>query len=433
MKKLILCLMTATVLVSSMSCTVVDNQTDTQTDTPIDTQFVAGMELKSDKTRALSDASQSDLEALVNGNTEFALDLYQQLAKEDGNLFFSPYSISAAFAMTYAGARGETERQMAEVLHFDLPQDKLHAAFNLLEAELNSRQSLDEEDYFQLNITNAIWGQNGFEFLDEFLDTIAENYGAGLRIVDFLNATEEARQTINQWVSDETQGKIEELIAKDDLDAGTVITLTNAIYFKAEWYSPFQQGQTEDGQFTLLDGSTVTAPMMSQSMQFGYTEGSDYQAIELKYKGHDFSMVILLPRAGEFDEFEASLDAQKASDIIDGMEGQAVNVSMPKFGYETGYRLEEILIDMGMPNAFGPADFSGMSPDAAGLYITDAAHKAFISVDEKGTEAAAATWIAIAGMTEIEFNMNRPFIYLIQDVETGTILFIGRVLNPGTS
>lgn len=424
MKKFILSLMMAVVLVSSMSCIDTDTQTDAQ--------FVAGMELKSDKTRVLSDASQSDLEVLVDGNSAFALDLYQQLAKEDGNLFFSPYSISAAFAMTYAGARGETERQMAEVLHFDLPQDKLHAAFNLLEADLNSRQSSGEEDYFQLNIANAIWGQLGYEFLDEFLDTMAKNYGAGLRIVDFINATEEARQTINQWVSDETQGKIEELIAEGDLEPSAIV-LTNAIYFKARWYSPFMEEYTHDAQFTLLDGSTVTVPMMKQDMSFYYTEGSDYQAIELKYKGHDFSMVILLPQAGEFEEFEASLDAQKVSDIIDSMEGQAVNVSMPKFGYETGYRLEETLIDMGMPNAFGPADFSGMSPNAAGLYITDAAHKAFVSVDEKGTEAAAATWIAIAGMTEIEFNMNRPFIYLIRDVETGTILFIGRVLNPGTS
>jgi len=418
-KKLVLSLMMAVVLVSLMSCTGGD-------------AYVAGMELKSDKTRAVSDASQSDLETLVEGNSAFALDLYQQLSQENAsNLFFSPYSISVAFAMTYAGARGETEQQMAEVLHFDLPQDRLHAAFNLLEAELNSRQSLDEEDYFQLNIANAIWGQNGFEFLDEFLDTMAENYGAGLRIVDFLRATEEARQTINQWVSDETQGKIEELIAEGDLDEGTVIALTNAIYFKAKWYSPFMEENTHDAQFTLLDGSTVTVPMMKQDMSFYYTEGSDYQAIELKYKSHAFSMVILLPRAGEFEEFEASLNAQKVSDIIDSMEGQALNILMPKFGYETGYRLEKILSDMGMPNAFSNADFSGMAANAADLYITDAAHKAFISVDEKGTEAAAATWVAIAGLTEIEFNMNRPFIYLIRDIETGTILFVGRVLNPG--
>jgi serpin B len=415
MKKPMLTLTTAAVLLVSLSCIPV----------------VSGDELKSDKAYDTSpEVSDTDLAKLVDGNTEFALDLYQQLAKEDGNLFYSPYSISLALAMTYAGARGVTRQEMRDVLHFELDDTALHAAFNRLTLELASRQSLDEENYFQLNIANAIWGQQGFEFLDQFLDTLAENYGAGLRVIDFQSATEEARQTINQWVSDETQGKIEELIAEGDLDEGTVITLTNAIYFKALWYSPFQREQTENGQFTLLDGSTVTMPMMKQDMSFYYTEGSNYQAIELKYKGHDFSMVVLLPRAGEFEEFEASLDAQKVSDIIDSMEGQAVNISMPKFSYESSIRLEQTLIDMGMPSAFSNADFSGLAENAADLYITDAAHKALISVDEDGTEAAAASWVAIAGLTETEFNMNRPFIYLIRDIETGTILFMGRVLNP---
>jgi serpin B len=412
------------VLVGSISCTT--------TNGPNDSQFVAGMELKADKTRVTSDASRADLETLVEGNTTFAFDLYQQLAGEnEGNLFFSPYSISIALAMTYAGARGETERQMAEVLHFDLPQDSLHAAFNLLEAELDSRQSLDEESYFKLDITNAIWGQQGFDFLQNFLDTLAENYGAGLRIADFLHANEEARQVINQWAREETEGRIEELIAPGELDPGTVLVLANAIYFKALWFSPFHQEQTKDGQFNLLDGSTITLPMMFQSMQFNYTEGSDYQAVELTYKGHDFSMVVLLPREGKFGDFEASLDAQKVSAIIDRLEAAVVDLSMPRFSYETGYDLRGTLSDMGMPNAFGPgANFSGMAANAAGLYIIDAAHKAFISVDEEGTEAAAASWVAVGGMSNYEFTMDRPFIYLIRDRETGTILFIGRVLNP---
>jgi serpin B len=416
MKKLIILLMMAVVLVSSMSCTGGDT-------------FVAGMELKSDNTRVTSNASQADLETLVDGNSAFAFDLYQELTKEDGNVFFSPYSISLALAMTYAGARGETESQMAEVLHFDLPQDRLHAAFNLLEAELASRQASDDQSNFQLDITNAIWGQRGFEFLSNFLNTLAENYGAGLRIADFANATEEARQTINQWANDETEGRIEELIAQGDLDPATVLVLANAIYFKALWFSPFMEEKTQDGQFALLDGSTVTVPMMEQVMSFGYSEGSDYQAIELKYKGHDFSMVVLLPNEGKFEEFEASLDAQKVEDIIGSLEGEAVILSMPKFSYDTGYDLKETLIEMGMPNAFGNADFSGMASNAD-LYIYAVGHKAFISVDEKGTEAAAASYVAIAGLTEMEFNMNRPFIYLIRDIETGTILFVGRVVNP---
>jgi serpin B len=423
MKKLIISLlMMVVVLASSMSCTEGDT-------------FVAGMELKSDKTRVTSNASQADLETLVNGNTEFAFDLYQQLAKESGNVFFSPYSLSVALAMTYAGARGETESQMAEVLHFDLPQDRLHTAFNLLDAELASRQASDDQSNFQLDITNAIWGQRDFKFLSDFLDTLAENYGAGLRIVDFLRATEEARQTINQWASDETEGRIEELIAEGMLEPATVLVLANAIYFKALWFSPFSEEKTHDAQFTLLDGSTVTVPMMEQVISLGYhriyTEGSDYQAIELKYKGYDFSMVVLLPRAGKFEEFEASLDAQKVEDIIGSLEGElAVMLSMPRFSYDTGYDLVDTLIEMGMPNAFGKADFSGMAENAD-LYIYAVGHKAFISVDEKGTEAAAASYVGMAmGGMKIEFNMNRPFIYLIRDIETGTILFVGRVVNP---
>jgi len=230
-------------------------------------------------------------------------------------------------------------------------------------------------------------------------------------------------------ISVQTEGRIDELIGEGDLDPGTFLVLTNAIYFKAEWFSPFMEEKTHDAQFTLLDGSTVTVSMMEQVMSFNCTEGSNYQAIELNYKGHDFSMVILLPDYGEFEEFEASLDAQKVDEIINNMDGDAVILSMPKFNYDSDIRLEQILKDMGMPNAFGAANFSGIA-DNADLYITDAAHKAFISVDELGTEAAAATWVAIAGLTSNEFTMDRPFIYLIRDIETNTILFVGRVMNP---
>jgi serpin B len=422
MKKIFLSLLTVLVVLGSISCT------------PSDTPFVSGMELKSGKARDTSPSvSAADIETLVRGNSAFAFDLYQQIRKEEGNIFYSPYSISLALAMTYAGARGETEKQMAETLHFDLPQDRLHPAFNKLDTELASRQESsdsEDEDDFRLNVANAIWGQKGYEWLPDFLDTLAQNYGAGLRIVDFLRANEESRQTINQWVSDQTEERIKELIAEGDLDPGTALVLTNAIYFKARWFSPFQESATHDGQFNLLDGSTVTVPMMKQSMSFGYAEGSDYQAVELMYRGGDFSMVVLLPQAGEFEEFEASLDAPKVEEIIGKLEKDIVILSMPKFSYDTGLRLEKTLADMGMPNAFGNADFSGIAPNTD-LYITNAAHKAFVSVDEKGTEAAAATWVAVAGLSANEFTMDRPFIFLIRDIPTGTILFLGRVLNPG--
>jgi serpin B len=443
MKKVVFTILAIILTLSLVSCgpagTVTVTQTETQTVTETQTHEVTqtktetpvekyGQLLKSSKAYDSSpDVSDADIEILVNGNNEFAFDLYSQIiSTEDGNLFYSPYSISMAFAMLYAGAEGETKEQMADVFHFDLDDEELHAAFNKLAIELASRG--DDEDNFSLNIANAIWEQEGFNILPEFLDTLSENYDAGLRLLDFSEQVEEARQIINNWVSDRTEGRIDELIAEGDLDPSTLLVLTNAIYFKAEWFAPFFESQTHDADFTLLDGSTVTVSMMEQDMSFNCTEGSNYQAIELKYKGYDFSMVILLPGYGEFEEFEASLDAQKVNEIINNMDGDAVTLSMPKFNYDSDIRLEQILSDMGMPNAFGAADFSGIAD--ADLYITDAAHKAFISVDELGTEAAAASWVAIAGLTSNEFTMDRPFIYLIRDIETNTILFVGRVMNP---
>jgi serpin B len=444
MKKVVFTILAIILMSSLVSCgqtgTVTVTQTETRTVTETQTHEVTqtktetlvekyGQLLKSSKAYNSSpDVSDADIEILVNGNNEFVFDLYRQIiSTEDGNLFYSPYSISMAFAMLYAGAGGETKEQMADVFHFDLDDEELNAAFNKLAIELASRG--DDEDNFSLNIANAIWGQEGFNILPEFLDTLSENYDAGLRLLDFSEQVEEARQIINDWVSDRTEGRIDELIAEGDLDPSTLLVLTNAIYFKAEWFSPFMEEKTHDAQFRLLDGSTVTVSMMEQVMSFNCTEGSNYQAIELNYKGHDFSMVILLPDYGEFEEFEASLDAQKVDEIINNMDGDAVILSMPKFNYDSDIRLEQILKDMGMPNAFGAADFSGIA-DNADLYITDAAHKAFISVDELGTEAAAATWVAIAGLTSNEFTMDRPFIYLIRDIETNTILFVGRVMNP---
>jgi len=249
-------------------------------------------------------------EELVAGSSAFAFDLYRTLATEDGNLFYSPYSISLALAMTYAGARGETEQEMADTLHFTLPQDRLHPAFNGLDLELASRgqgtQGTDEEG-FRLNIANAIWGQEDFTFLEEFLDVLAGNYGAGLRLVDFEREAEEARVTINDWVSDETEGKIKDLIPPGVIDDLTRLVLTNAIYFNAAWLNPFQEQLTEDGPFHTLDGRDVQAPMMSQLASFGYAQGEGYQAVELPYDGEELSMEVLLPDAGEFDSFEGRL------------------------------------------------------------------------------------------------------------------------------
>ncbi len=250
---------------------------------------------------AAPQVSENVLQALAAGNSVFAFDLYQALRREEGNLFFSPYSISVALAMTYAGARSDTEAQMADVLRFNLPQDRLHPAFNGLDQELAKRgegaAGVDGEG-FRLNIANALWGQTGYPFLPEFLDLLARNYGAGMRLVDFASDAEAARVTINDWVSEQTEGRIKDLIPPDVLDATTRLVLTNAIYFNAAWAKPFQETATADGPFYPLDGEQVTVPFMHQSDTFGYARGDGYQLVELPYSGHELSMVILLPDEG---------------------------------------------------------------------------------------------------------------------------------------
>jgi len=422
MKKSILFVLVAIMLLSLAGCT--------QT---------AGAMVQSEKPRVTApEVEETDLALLVEGNSDFAFSLYQSLKDKEGNLFFSPHSISLALAMTYSGARGETEQQMADTLHFILSQERLHPAFNSLDIELGKRgegaKGRDGEG-FRLNIVNAIWGQTGFQFLPAFLDVLAENYGAGLRTLDFANAPEESRRTINNWVSDQTEGRIEDLIPQGMIDIFTRLVLTNAIYFNAAWQYPFDEETTKDGSFFLLDGSEVTVPMMSQTESFGYSEGDYYQAVELPYDGGELSMVILLPRSGKFEAFEKSLDAEQANAIIDTLKHKQVALTMPKFEFESTFELKKTLTEMGMPVAFtDSADFSGMT-GRRDLYIEDVVHKAFVAVDEAGTEAAAATAVIMTltalPPTPVEVTVNRPFIFLIRDIETNTILFLGRVVDPG--
>jgi serpin B len=402
-------------------------------------QPAAAEVLKSDKERITSpNVTQSEQALLVEGNSAFAFKLYQELKEKDGNLFYSPYSISLALAMAYAGARGETAQQMADTLQFLLEQERLHPAFNWLDAELASRgqgAAGKDGEGFRLNIANDIWGQKDYEFLPAFLDVLAENYGAGLRILDFITETEKSRVTINDWISDQTEGRIKDLIPPGAIDALTRLVLTNAIYFNAAWEYPFDDKVTANGLFYLLDGGQVTVPMMRQTESFGYAKGEGYQAVELPYDGEELSMVILLPASGNFEAFEQELQAQQVSDIMKGLQFTQVTLTMPKFEFASEFSLKDTLAGMGMPIAFsGDADFSGMTGNPE-LFISDVVHKAFVSVDEAGTEAAAATAV-IVGMTAVspsplEVTIDRPFIFLIRDIETGAILFVGRVLNPG--
>jgi serpin B len=392
--------------------------------------------------------SQSDLEALVAGNNTFAFDAYQML-KDNGNIFYSPYSISLALAMTYAGARDSTEQQMADTLHYNLPQELLHPSFNSLNTELSQRGQGAQDTTgqgFKLNIVNAIWGQRDYVFLQSFLDTLAENYGAEIRLLDFMNAPESSRITINDWVSNQTEGKISDLIPQGTINTLTRLVLTNAIYFNTAWQNTFSKDLTYDGIFHLLNGNEVTVPMMHQTEQFTYTKGSDYVAVELPYDGNQISMLILLPQTGKFTEFEESLDAAKVDDILQNLKPRRVGLTMPKFEFNSSFNLNETLSKLGMPLAFTPtppsgicskdyADFSGMD-GRCDLYISNVIHKAFVSVDESGTEAAAATAVVMVTSSApigeiVSLVIDRPLIFLIRDIQTGTILFIGRVMNPG--
>jgi serpin B len=404
-------------------------------------QPAAGEVLKSVKERiTLPTVNTSEQALLVEGNSAFAFKLYQALKGKEGNLFYSPYSISLALAMTYAGANGETAQQMAATLKFMLEQKRLHPAFNWLDTELASRgegaQGKDGEG-FRLNIANAIWGQKDYEFLPAFLDVLAENYGAGLRILDFITETEKSRLAINKWVSNRTERRIEELIPPGAIDTLTRLVLTNAIYFNAAWKYPFDEKVTANGPFYLLDGRQIAVPMMKQTESFGYAEGEGYQAIELLYDGNELSMVILLPASGNFGAFEEGLQAQQVDAIINDLQNTQVTLTMPQFEFDSEFSLKDTLAEMGMRDAFSPddADFSGMTGNPE-LFISDVVHKAFVAVDEAGTEAAAATAV-IVGTTSapggplVEVTIDRPFIFLIRDIETGAILFVGRVLNPG--
>jgi serpin B len=396
---------------------------------------------QSNQSRAAApDVQTGDVTALVDGNNTFALDLYRALRDNDGNLIFSPFSVSLAVAMTYAGARAETETQMANALHFDLPQDRLHPAFNALELNLIQSAETQTEDRkpLQLNIANAVWAEQSYPFLPAFLDSLALNYGAGVRLADFINAAESARREINTWVGDQTNDKIKDLIPEGVITHFTRMVLVNAIYFKADWLDPFDPDSTVDMPFHLLDGSEVSAPTMNQGMHIPYARGDGWQAIELTYAGESAAMDVIVPDEGRFEQFESNLDGETVSVILAGLQPAAVQLALPKFEFTTQFGLVEPLKTLGMTDAFDPerADFTGMT-DRRELVISDIVHQAFVAVDEEGTEAAAATAVIVgvtsAPLFDITLTIDRPFMFMIRDLESGQILFIGRVLDPAQS
>ncbi len=390
--------------------------------------------------------ADDDLAALAAGNRAFALDMYQAIRQQAGNLFFSPYSISQALAMTYAGAHGATEQEMASTLHFDLPQARLHPAFNALDRALISRSQVraskrdpaqapgEKPSGLELTTANALWAQQGLPIQEAFLNTLARNYGSGVQLLNF-DESEQARQAINTWVSDQTKQRIEDLLPEGSITPDTALVLTNAIYFKASWAERFSSQRTAGDSFKLLDGSQVTTPMMHNVSTYGQGAGSGYVAVELPYYGQTTSMVIVMPDAGQFAEFEAGLTAERLDAILAGLQPGRVDLKMPKFEIKgQTISLAEVLRSLGMKAAFDRnlADFSGIVADPR-LWIDDVLHQAFVAVDEQGTEAAAATAV-IMTLTSLQqadtVIIDRPFLFLIRDRQTGTILFMGRMVDP---
>lgn len=392
-------------------------------------------EIKSDLARDRSpNVAPAELTELVAGNAALAAEVYRRAgAAEPGNLFLSPHSISTALVMTYAGAAGSTATQMATALRFTLPEPKLHAAFNALDLELASRAEAATGDTipFKLTTANSIWGQDGWPFATPFLDTLAVNYGAGLRVRDFEADPEGARQAINGWVEERTNDRIKDLIPENVIDSTTRLVLTNAIYFSAAWSNPFEAAETADRPFTLGGGQQIAVPTLHQRTDYGYAEGAGYRVAELPYDGGQLSMVVVEP--DDLAAFEAGLTGPKLAEIAASLEHYQLDLTLPKFRFEAPLDLKPILKDLGMTDAFSDAaDFSRIDGTRS-LKITDVVHKGFVAIDERGTEAAAATAV-ISGPTSVPPSatlvVDRPFVFFIRDRPTGAILFVGRVVDP---
>ena len=420
---------------------------------------------RSEKARnSMPDVEFGALTRLTGQNNAFAFDFYHRLAENnDGNLFFSPYSLSAALAMTYAGAAGNTADQMTDALRFSQPgtefqRAEFHMTFNALDLQL--AEISDGAKSPKLNIANALWLQRDYELRPQFLDTLAEQYGAGLGQMDFTQpeGRTAAAGQINQWASEQTAGKIPSVVDADKFGPClpptwecTRLVITNAIYFKGLWKEKhdFDESDTRDEDFYLETGGTALVPMMRQSTNFRYHETENYQAVELPYQGDRLKMLVLLPRADRSDEFASGLGAGTVANFYDAASDRVVQLSMPRFKMEKKVDAKSLLKDMGMTDAFSPAagvaDFSGMadfthpeSPDT-GIYIEDVFQKAFVEVNEKGTEAAAVTAVVGGAVPQsvpptplppVVMKVNRPFIFLIRDHHTGAILFVGRVADP---
>jgi serpin B len=381
-------------------------------------------------------ASNEDVMKQAESINNFAVAMYQQLKEEGKNLFFSPYSITAALAMTAAGANGNTKQQILDALQVTLQGVAFDQAMSAIDQSITSHA--DATAGLTLKVVNSAWLQSGWNFKVSYLDHLAKYYGAGVNLLDFSSNPDECRTVINTWVAGQTNDKIVNLLPEGSIVSTTALVLTNAIYFLADWLYAFNPDCTMDKDFRLMDNSTVKVPGMSynnsdSAVVMRYSRMSGVSALDFPYKGDRLAMTVLLPDSGAFTSAENSLSASMLSQLFSAFRPETLQVSLPKFTFTFGtVSLTDAFKALGMTDAFQPelADFSGID-GTRDLCVDDIYHKAFINVDEKGTEAAAATAVVlIYKSARPVFIVNRPFIFVIRDKETGTVLFIGRVLNP---
>ena len=391
-------------------------------------------------------STQSGIQQIVNANNQFAFDLYSELNKaEQGNMFYSPYSISAALAMTYEGAKDQTADEMKSVFHFP-DRNILRPNFAAIYNNVNEANKA-----YELKTGNALWVQHDYPFLEDYTSRVESYYGGKAANVDFIKETEKSRETINSFIEEQTNNKIRELIPSGVLDSTTRLVLTNAIYFKGTWEWEFKKSKTSEQDFKITPTNVVKTPTMymkPEKAKLNYADIAEFQILELPYKGNKISMLLLLPKQGEDYDSETGeviisdytlenieLSPEKLNEYKAQMQETKLDVIyLPKFEFDTKYFMKNTLSAMGMPTAFTwpGADFSGMD-GSNNLYIGDVIHQAYVKVDEKGTEAAAATAVVAkfgSTMPRNVFRADHPFIFIIQEKETGNILFMGRVTNP---
>jgi serpin B len=386
-----------------------------------------------------TDMEGSPLRQLARDNAAFGMSLYSQISKNPGNVFFSPYSISEAFALLYAGAKGETATEMERALHITLKSDNLHVAYQDMLKGFDEfvayKRNPKDENKVRIDIANGLWAQKGFPLRDDFVGTVRNYHRAEPATLDFAGAPEQSCTTINNWISDRTIGMIKDIVTPGSVNASTKLVLANTIYFEAKWSSPFLSMATKEGEFHTLNNSTVTVPMMVERTPYGYTEDSAWQAAELSYRDIPMAMLVILPRPRKFAEVERMLNAEFLASLDNSLQYESLLLTIPKFKFTSpSITLKETLSTLGLKTVFTEkADLSGISTSP--LSLADALHKASVVVDEEGTIAAATTVLLMRGSgpspkKPIEFTADRPFIFLIRDLKSRAVLFMGRVVDP---